>query len=365
MAKVTELGTSGLLGFLETLLEKKLVKGIIALRSLEDKLGKVAYSLVISKDNLSGLVPDFPAMPANGGKVISYFTLKNAPLEPVAVVLRPCEIRALIELAKLNQAHLENIIIIGLECGGVYPYEVLIDQKVINDNLISRYKESLKNGENPSGIRPVCAGCENFRPLYADIIVSQIGREKPVLSFPTDKGKEIAQSLGLTLEEGEIYSSVSDVLLEKRKEEKENMSKRIKEEIRGIEGLVKIFDRCIACHCCSYVCPICYCKDCFFESATFDYSPMYYYNMLQDKGTIKLPVDTLLFHLGRMTHMATSCVACGMCEDVCPVNIPVARIFKTIGSDLQQLFDYLPGRDLEEALPLTTYETEEFHEIEE
>ena len=351
------------LGFLSNLLEGKLVKGIISLRALDVNSGKVAYSLVVSKDNITELVPDFPAMPANGGKVVSRFTLNSSPSVPVAVVLRPCEIRALIELVKLNQAHLENILIIGMECGGVYPYQSLITKQDI-DNLLSEYRESLKKGENPAGIRPVCAGCTDFRPGLADVIVSQIGRDQPVLFFPTEKGKEVAQTLGLTLAEEMIYTPVSDALLKKRQEEKENMVKKIKEEINGLEGLVKIFDNCIACHCCSHVCPICYCKDCFFESATFDYRPTDYYALLQDKGTLKLPMDTLLFHLGRMTHMATSCVACGMCEDVCPVNIPVARIFKTVGSELQQLFDYLPGRDLEETLPLTTYKPEEFQEVE-
>ena len=76
-------------------------------------------------------------------------------------------------------------------------------------------------------------------------------------------------------------------------------------------------------------------------------------------------MDTLLFHLGRMTHMATSCVACGMCEDACPVNIPVGQVFKAVGADLQELFDYLPGRSLQDELPLTTYRLVEFTEMEE
>lgn len=364
MAKVVELGKRGLLGFLTASLEKGLVKGIIALRTLEDDSGKVAHSLVVSKDGLSGLVPDFPAMPVNGGKVISRFTLNSASLEPVAVVLKPCEIRALIELVKLNQAHLENMVIIGLECGGVYPYESLITKEDVA-SLLSKYRESLRKGKNPLGIRPVCEGCDFFRPVGADIVVSQIGRDKSILSAPTDKGVEFAHALGLVLEEGEAYTSTSEDLLEKRRQKKEEMIKETKEKMKGFEGLVKIFDKCIACHCCSYVCPICYCKDCFFQSATFDYEPMSYYENLQNKGTISVPMDTILFHLGRMTHMATSCVACGMCEDVCPVDIPIARIFKAVGKDLQQVFDYLPGRDFQEALPLTTYKIEEFQEVEE
>ena len=38
--------------------------------------------------------------------------------------------------------------------------------------------------------------------------------------------------------------------------------------------------------------------------------------------------EPLLFQLGRMSHMSLSCVSCGMCEDACPVDIPVGRIFQ-------------------------------------
>ncbi len=64
-----------------------------------------------------------------------------------------------------------------------------------------------------------------------------------------------------------------------------------------------------------------------------------------------------------MTHMAGSCVACGMCEDVCPAAIPIAQVFKTIGAEIQQLFGYEPGKRLDEPMPLVTFRTDEFQDI--
>ena len=81
-------------------------------------------------------------------------------------------------------------------------------------------------------------------------------------------------------------------------------------------------------------------------------------------GSLRLPPDTLLFHIGRMLHMSLSCVSCGVCEDACPAAIPIAQVFSLVGSRNQETFDYVPGRSLDESLPLRVYEEEEFKEVE-
>jgi hypothetical protein len=44
--------------------------------------------------------------------------------------------------------------------------------------------------------------------------------------------------------------------------------------------------------------------------------------------------------------------------------IPIAQIFTLIGDRNQEDFDYVPGRNIDELLPLTTFEEEEFLEVE-
>ncbi len=39
---------------------------------------------------------------------------------PIAVVLKPCEVRAVVELAKLNQVDLDPFLIISVDCWGTY-----------------------------------------------------------------------------------------------------------------------------------------------------------------------------------------------------------------------------------------------------
>ena len=131
----------------------------------------------------------------------------------------------------------------------------------------------------------------------------------------------------------------------------------------GWENLLSVFSTCINCHNCMRVCPVCYCRECFFESPTFEFDSEKYLMWAKRKGSIKMPRDTTLFHLGRMSHMATSCVGCGLCEQACPSNIPLLKIFKMVSYNVQQIFKYVPGRDLEEPLPLTTFKEDELHSV--
>jgi len=89
-----------------------------------------------------------------------------------------------------------------------------------------------------------------------------------------------------------------------------------------------------------------------------------YLTRAKARGVVKLPSDTLFFHIGRMLHMSLSCVSCGMCEDACPMNITVGQIFSLVGDRNQEAFGYVPGRSIDEALPLTTFEQGEFQEVE-
>ena len=61
--------------------------------------------------------------------------------------------------------------------------------------------------------------------------------------------------------------------------------------------------------------------------------------------------------------MSFSCVGCGQCSDVCPVDIPVASVFKKTGEETAALFDYVPGRDSEESIPVMVFKEEEFEEL--
>lgn len=341
------------------------VGGVAALLQVPET-NKIAFTLVRNPEDLKGLAPFAPWMPANAARSVSQLTRESAFTEPVAVILRPCELRAVRELAKLKQANTEGLILISFDCPGVFPVSSRLNG---NGDLPADYEKAAREGTNCPGIRQVCAACEEFVPRGADVEISLVGRSATDTlraGFPTERGQEFAEALGLLAEgreaeAGEERGRLAGI----RAEEHHSLSARIQGSLKDLDGLVNVFDRCISCHACRYVCPICYCKDCFFESPAFSYYPHSLRRRLEKRaGGLRLPLDRLLFHLGRLTHMGASCVACGMCEDVCVAGIPVSQIFKTVGGDIQQMLDYLPGGSPDDPLPLLTYREDELKEME-
>jgi formate dehydrogenase subunit beta len=360
---------------LKKLLIRLLEKGKIEAAIVLDHAGGgggAAYSLITDPEVLERTCPLLPLMPANAASPLSRLTLRESFPGIVAAVVRPCELRAFIELVKRGQGSLENIILISSVCGGVYPsQETLADGGI--EKKLPEYRHAMRTCEIAADIRVACRICERFIPMGADVTVAAMGQEDPerccTVLVQTDRGKELLQALDEEMIAEKLAGSPleSDLIRKHhglRRDQKKKLFQDMKLDQSGLDGLVEIFGRCIGCHGCRAVCPICHCELCIFESKDFEPKPADFERDLSRKGRLRVPPDTLLYHLGRLNHMAVSCVGCGSCTDVCPVDIPVSSIFAQVGESLQELFDYLPGKDPDEEVPFTRYETEELVEFE-
>jgi formate dehydrogenase subunit beta len=156
---------------------------------------------------------------------------------------------------------------------------------------------------------------------------------------------------------------VANISEEKQKKRKK-AHKELKIKTGGLDNLLDTFSQCINCHNCMSVCPVCFCRLCYFDSDKVKHQSGDYLQRAESKGSIRFLPDTTLFQMGRMLHMSLYCVSCGACEDACPVDIPIAQVFSMIADETQNLFDYVSGRSLDEPLPLVAYKEEELHEVE-
>lgn len=334
------------------LLKKKVVDAVLV--PLEVPSGEnVVQTLVSDPKKLESSNFLAPVMPVSIAKIISDMTKIKPSGKRIGIFLRPCEERALIELSKLNQASLENLILIGIDCLGTYS---------VRDYVRITSEKSTKDELN---LRPACIVCEYFEPQNSDIILGLIGLDDEVVILANSKsGEEILGELNIkggakVKDRKNVISKIKEQKIKSRDE----LLNKTKETVSGLDSLLNFFSSCISCHNCMNVCPICYCRECFFESKTFDFGPDRYLGWANRKGAIKMPTDMILFHITRMNHMVTSCVACGLCEQACPNDIPLLSIFKTVGHNAQLLFDYVPGKSLEDGLPLTTFREDEFEEV--
>ena len=131
-------------------------------------------------------------------------------------------------------------------------------------------------------------------------------------------------------------------------------------------NLQDTFAHCIGCHNCGTVCPICYCRQCYFDSSVSKPNSDIKLIRAKNKGALAFPLDRLMFHIGRMSHMSLSCVSCGQCSDACPVSIPVAGVFSYVADQTQRTFEYSAGRNDGDPLPLRQFRKTELpgvHEL--
>ena len=131
----------------------------------------------------------------------------------------------------------------------------------------------------------------------------------------------------------------------------------------SLEKLSAYLAACVNCYNCRVACPVCYCRECVFVTDVFDHDPLQYLRWAARKGQIKMPTDTVFYHLTRLAHMSTACVGCGQCSNACPNDIPVMELFRTVAHGTQRAFGYQAGRSIDEAPPLTVFKEEEFQEV--
>ena len=321
-----------------------------------------AYLLIQDKSLLENASPLPPVISVQGGKALSSITKRGKLSKRIAALMRPCEIRAGIELSKLGQADLESILLISIDCPGALPLsDYVSDPKKGKE----KFTKVLKEWGNES-VRPVCKTCLHFAAQVGDLHLALLGEEKRACPIPvTDKGKGLLEILNIPSQENwDKWEDKVSEIRKKREQNKKELEGELETEVLGLDKLLDTFSQCIGCHNCMRACPICYCRLCYFDSDNTKHESRDYLDQAHSKGVLRFPGDTLLFHLGRMSHMSLSCVGCGSCEDACPMSIPVAQVLSFVAEKNQQLFNYLPGMDKEEKIPLVTYQEEEFEEFE-
>lgn len=324
--------------------------------------GGVVPTLVRNPDLLESALPLAPVMPFSEATIAGRLT-RGDRQGTLGIVLHPCQIRAYIELVKLQQAERENVLTISIDCPGTYELTRYAELAAQEPNPGLDLLPGLRVGEptphDGYEFREACLMCEWPLPEQADLRIKIVGVASDE-ELRVRGEADLLEQLGLTAtppEEGQDQAERR--LSEARIEARDRILSDFRDRVHDMPGLLEQFSTCIRCLNCMDVCPLCYCKECIFRTETFDHRPADYERWVDRKGAVRLPADTLLFHLTRLNHMVTSCVGCGLCESACPSGLPVARIFRAVGQKVQGIFDYVPGRDLAEEIPISTFREDE------
>jgi formate dehydrogenase subunit beta len=269
--------------------------------------------------------------------------------------------RATIELVKLGQVDLGNLTLISMDCPGALPLAGFAEDP---EKGISTFEKATRNWEDVD-MRPICRICHRGSAISGDLHIGLLSGSRSSLHLisNSNNGKEIIEKLGLTpTEDIDVWKSEVQRISQRRLARREKWHAEFENRVGGVDNLLINLASCINCHNCMRVCPVCYCRLCYFDSERTRHPADDYLDQAVSKGCLRFPPDMLLFHIGRMAHMSLTCVSCGSCEDACPASIPIAQIFSFVADMTQHTFDYVAGRSIDDPLPLSVYREDEFQE---
>lgn len=377
-AEIKKAGSSGgaVTALLKFALEKNMVDAVLALKARDKNRFEAEQTLITDPDLISQTAGTFHFAPLNMVKIIKDY-LDGAMDMKVAVTCKPCDARAFIELAKRNQVQRENLFLVGLNCSGTFhPIvaeqmirevygenpECLSGEEIEDGKLVitlkdgsTKEKELEELSRQGFEMRENCLRCSYRIPRMADIACGKWGnkgKHSTFIEICSQKGHEFldaaTQSGTLVME-----TATNEQNEERRQQEAKavgNAQDREKKELDELKNYssgqrlkfwASHLNRCIKCFGCRDACAICFCKECYLEPY---------------RGCIKggeTPPD-IMFQLIRLSHVADSCVNCGQCQDACPMEIPLTRLYGFLNRELTDIFKYNPGVDVNEPPPLTT-----------
>ncbi|MCP4566581.1 MAG: formate dehydrogenase, partial [FCB group bacterium] len=180
------------------MLEKGVVEAVLSPADQGNE--RVMQTLISDAGNLDSIDPFAPVVPVNSAKLVSSLTAQPSG-RPLAAVMRSCEVRALIELVKLRQADLDDIILIGLDCLGRYENTDYVKLRGENKSTEDFLEAAGKGNTDVGGIdiSSACSACEYPVAPNVDLRLCVIGAEAGTLYLEgvSERGQAVLEKLEL------------------------------------------------------------------------------------------------------------------------------------------------------------------------
>jgi coenzyme F420-reducing hydrogenase beta subunit len=244
----------------------------------------------------------------------------------VGVVAKGCDSRSLVGHIKEKQVQREELYIIGVPCSGT------VDLKKVNEAVGGKeVREAEIQGDSvkvkgngftkdlklTEVLRECCLACQGNNPVISDVLVGSTAGEVK----QKDPNAQVNAIEAMDLEE---------------------KWQDFQEEIK----------KCIRCYACRNACPLCYCTECFVDQS-----------LPQWIGISDDLSDTAFFQLIRIFHTAGRCVDCGACAAACPMGVDLRKYTQKLNKDVEALFKYKIGQNVEEAPALQAFKTDDPQEF--
>jgi ferredoxin len=211
----------------------------------------------------------------------------------IGIVVKGCDLKALVGLMGESQLKRENLYLIGVPCAGVLASVIQPDSELTEES-----------------IAPKCLECDAHLPSGCDFVPAL---QPAAPELERKYAEEIARLEALTPAERWSFW---------------------KEQ----------FSKCIKCYACRQVCPFCYCEQCLCDR-----------NKPQMVESTPRPAGNFAWHVVRAMHLAGRCAGCAECERVCPMDIPLNLLNRKMAKELKELYGHEAGLEVNENGPLATF----------
>ncbi|MCK9276880.1 MAG: Coenzyme F420 hydrogenase/dehydrogenase, beta subunit C-terminal domain [Methanoculleus sp.] len=367
IAKVAECG-GAVTGLLKFALENNIVDGVLAVKKGVDLYDAVP-TFITDPADLAETAGSLHCGTLLLAKLIKKY-LNGAQDQRIAVTVKGCDAMGIYELAKRNQINLDNLLLIGVNCGGsVSPVSArkmirekfgidpddVVKEEIDKGQFIVVTKDGQHKGismdeleDEGFGRRSNCRRCKMKIPRQADLACGNwgvIGDKAGKATFVEVCSEKGADLLSRAAKAGavatapanpkgiEIRGKVEGAMLKLGDKWRARYFGELGEGKERLQKMMEDSSRCTKCYACIDNCPICYCVEC---STKKPY--------LVPPGVLPVP---FMFHLIRYAHVADSCVNCGQCEENCPMEIANSLYMHALQTDMEKMFGHTPGVDMD------------------
>lgn len=285
---------------------------------------KAAEFILEQPEQLQKFNPFRPAMRANTAAFVPGI-LREKPSGRYGTVLRPCELRALKQLERLDPFPRERLLTICVDCLGTFPAGDLewrtrrrgSADSLANDTLMF----ARQGGISVDRYRPACQLCRSSGAEGADINIWVIGlpaRQVMLVNVPPQKlASELRFADSRRVGEEDELLKVRQRVLERVALRNQHSRDRFFRELvdsipASVEAIAEHLEQCGECRACLEACPICSARP------------------------LEREADGR-YDRRKIAQWLASCAGCGMCEQACLKNIPLSAVFSVIREHMHVL----------------------------
>ncbi|NLV27190.1 MAG: formate dehydrogenase [Methanomicrobiales archaeon] len=361
IAKKAECG-GAVTALLKYALENKMVDSVLAIKKGQDVYDAVPTIITDPKD-LKDTAGSLHCGSVLLSKVLKKY-LKGAKDKKIAVTVKGCDLMGILELAKRNDINRDNLLLIGVNCGGtVSPVKARkMIKEVFQVNPDTVHKEEIDKGQfiieyegghkgikideledEGYGRRTNCRRCLYKVPRQADLacgnwgVIGEKAGKATFVEICSDKGADLitkaakSNAIGTQAADPkgiEIRGKVEGAMLKLGEKWRKKDFTSLKDNLWS--AIEKETSRCIKCYSCIENCPVCV--------STGENGKK---SLMVDAGAIP---PSPMFHMRRFAHISDSCINCGQCEELCAMDIPLALFSHAIRSEADVVFEPKLGK---------------------